>query len=111
MRAPAVDLAGATGLGEYAALLHDAAVLVSGDTGAAHLAAATGTRSVTIFMAGDPVRWAHAGPRHRTARVAVGCSPCPHLHCPHDGRLHLRCGHELPVAAVLAEAEAVLAAP
>jgi ADP-heptose:LPS heptosyltransferase len=105
MAAPVVDLAGATSVGEYAVLLADAAVLVSGDTGAAHLAAATGTRSVTIFMAGDPVRWAHPGPRHRTARVPVGCNPCPHLRCPRD----LRCASRLPVADVLAEVDAVLA--
>jgi ADP-heptose:LPS heptosyltransferase len=104
MSASAVDLAGATSLGEYASLLTNAAVLVSGDTGAAHLAAATGTRSVTIFMAGDPVRWAHTGPRHRMARVPVGCNPCPHLQCPLD----LRCATRLPVADVLAAVEDVL---
>lgn len=104
MTEPAVDLAGDTTVGEYAALLADAAVLVGGDTGAAHLAAAAGTRSVTIFMAGDPVRWAHPGPRHRTARVAVGCNPCPHLRCPRD----LRCATRLLVSDVLAEVDAVL---
>lgn len=109
MTAPAVDLAGATSVGEYALLLAGAAVVISGDTGAAHLAAATGTRSVTVFMAGDPVRWAHPGPRHRIARVAVGCNPRPHLRCPLDRPLTLRCATRLPVADVLAEVEEALA--
>jgi ADP-heptose:LPS heptosyltransferase len=84
MRSPAVDLAGRTTLGGFAALLRDAALLVSSDTGAAHLAAAVGTPAVVCFLAGDPTRWAHAG--HRVARIDVGCNPCPHLECPIDHR-------------------------
>ncbi|MCW2899816.1 MAG: glycosyltransferase family 9 protein [Streptosporangiaceae bacterium] len=94
-----VDLTGVTTLGALAALLRNAALLVSNDTGAAHLAAATGTPSVTLFMAGDPVRWAYRHDRHRAVRAGVACSPCPHLSCPID----LRCAHELSVGAVLGE--------
>jgi len=86
MRAPAVDLTGATGLGGLAALLRDGAVLVGNDTGSAHLAAAVGARSVTVFLPGDPVRWAHRGPRHRAVVADVPCAPCPHLECPIDFR-------------------------
>ena len=71
MRAPAVDLAGATSPGEYAVLLAGAALLVGNDTGAAHLGAAAGTRTVTTFLSGDPVRWAHPGARHRLARAPL----------------------------------------
>jgi ADP-heptose:LPS heptosyltransferase len=110
MTAPALDLAGAPTVGMYALLLGGAAVVVSGDTGAAHLAAATDARSVTVFMAGDPVRWAHPGPRHRVARAAVGCNPCPHLDCPLHGPRHLRCAAALSVADVLAEVDAVRSA-
>ena len=100
MRAPAVDLTGATGLGGLAALLRDAAVLVGNDTGSAHLAAAVGAASVTVFLAGDPVRWAHRGPRHRTAAADVPCAPCPHLRCP----IEFRCAATVGPAAVLAAA-------
>ena len=58
MRAPALDLAGRTPLGALALLLADAALLVTNDTGVAHLAAATRTPSVTVFLAADPARWA-----------------------------------------------------
>ncbi|WP_233495651.1 glycosyltransferase family 9 protein [Geodermatophilus sp. TF02-6] len=86
MRASAVDLTGATGLGGLAALLRDAAVLIGNDTGSAHLAAAVGARSVTVFLPGDPVRWAHPGRRHRAVVADVACAPCPHLVCPIDFR-------------------------
>ncbi|HWC27093.1 MAG TPA: glycosyltransferase family 9 protein, partial [Solirubrobacteraceae bacterium] len=107
MSAPAADLSGRTTLGSLAALLDDAALLVASDTGVAHLAAAVRTPSVTAFLSGDPVRWAHPSPLHRTARVDVGCNPCPHLDCPIDHR----CAARLSPGAVLAEAEQLLARP
>ncbi|MGY1742043.1 MULTISPECIES: glycosyltransferase family 9 protein [unclassified Blastococcus] len=100
MRAPAVDLSGATSLGGLAALLRDAAVLVGNDTGSAHLAAAVGGRSVTVFLPGDPVRWAHRGPRHRALAPDVACAPCPHLVCP----IEFRCAQTVRPDAVLAAA-------
>jgi ADP-heptose:LPS heptosyltransferase len=106
MRAPAADLAGATGLGGLAVLLRDAAVLVGNDTGSAHLAAAVGGRSVTVFLAGDPVRWSYAGARSRAVAAAVPCAPCPHLRCP----IEFRCAATVPPAAVLAAARELLGA-
>jgi ADP-heptose:LPS heptosyltransferase len=104
MRAPALDLAGATGLGGYAALLAGAELLVASDTGAAHLAAALAVPSVTVFLSGDPRRWRHdaTGP-HRVARVQVECNPCPHLDCPIDHR----CAQRLSVSHVLREVDAL----
>ena len=104
MRAPAVDLTGATGLGGLAALLRDCAVLVGNDTGSAHLAAAVGARSVTVFLPGDPVRWAHRGPRHRAVVADVPCAPCPHLECPID----FRCAASVSPRQVLAAARDLL---
>ncbi|WP_066944500.1 glycosyltransferase family 9 protein [Microtetraspora fusca] len=102
MRGPATDLTGRADLGTYAALLRRAALLVCADTGVAHLAAATGTPSVTVFLSGDPRRWAYGG-RHLVARSGVGCSPCPHLTCPID----FRCATRLPVSAVLERVDAL----
>lgn len=104
-RAPVVDLTGATDLGTYAALLSRAAVLAANDTGTAHLAAAVGCPSVTVFLSGDPRRWAGYGPAHRVARVQVECNPCEHLTCPIDHR----CADRVTAEHVLAEAEALLA--
>jgi ADP-heptose:LPS heptosyltransferase len=104
MRAWSVVLAGRTTLGTLAALLEAADVLVGNDSGPAHLAAAVGTPSVTVFLSGDPVRWAHDPQRHRAVRADVGCNPCPHLTCPIDHRCATRVG----AGAVIAEAQALL---
>lgn len=54
------------GLGTYAALLQDAAVMVANDTGPGHMAAALGTPLVSVLGPTDPVRW-----RARGARVQL----------------------------------------
>jgi ADP-heptose:LPS heptosyltransferase len=104
VRGATVELCGRTDLGTLAALVADAEVVVGNDSGPAHLAAAVGTRSVTLFLSGDPVRWAHDLPAHRVARVQVECNPCPHLNCPIDHR----CATRLDVRRVVAEVDAAL---
>ena len=104
MRAPAIDLTGRTDVGGYAALLRHAALLVTNDTGAAHLAAAVDTPAVTVFLSGDPVRWAHRLPHHRAAVVDVGCNPCGLLACPID----FRCATGVSVSHVLRLADEVI---
>ncbi|HEX6498089.1 MAG TPA: glycosyltransferase family 9 protein [Micromonosporaceae bacterium] len=51
------NLAGCTDLGELAALVADARLLVSGDTGIAHLATGYGTPSVVLFGPVPPAWW------------------------------------------------------
>jgi ADP-heptose:LPS heptosyltransferase len=74
MRAPVLDLAGRTGVGTLAALFARARVVVSNDTGAAHVAAAVGATSVVVFpAAGDPDRWAPLdAARHRRVTPPPG---------------------------------------
>jgi ADP-heptose:LPS heptosyltransferase len=104
MAAAAYDACGATSLGGFAALLRSAAVLASTDTGAAHLAVAVGTPTVTVFQSGDPRRWAgFRRDRHKVVRADVGCNPCPHLDCPIDHR----CATRVTVPAVLEQVELV----
>jgi heptosyltransferase-2 len=65
-------------------LLARLSCLVSGDTGVAHLAAAVGVPTVTLFGPTDP---RHTAPRARRARVIVrpvACAPCFLTDCPID---------------------------
>ncbi len=55
---PVLDLAGATVLGTFAALIAGLDLLVTNDTGASHLAAAARTASVVLFGPSRPERWA-----------------------------------------------------
>jgi ADP-heptose:LPS heptosyltransferase len=58
MTAPCVDLTGRTSMGMLAALLADAALLVSNDTGVMHVAEAVGTPLVAVSFDPEHWRWA-----------------------------------------------------
>ena len=76
MRTPPLDLAGATDLGTFAALIARLDLLVTNDTGASHLAAATATRSVVLFGPSRPGRWAPLdGARHRVVDALAAAPP------------------------------------
>lgn len=80
-----VDLSGRTSLGALAALLQDARLLVSNDTGISHVAAAVGTPSVVIASGSDVARWAPIDARrHRVLSHSVPCRPCMYRDCPID---------------------------
>jgi ADP-heptose:LPS heptosyltransferase len=65
-------LAGRTSITELAALVAGAALVVSGDTGIAHLAAAFGRPSVVLFGPVGPERWGPpAGPHRALTRAEV----------------------------------------
>lgn len=64
---PVLDLAGQTDIGTFAAVIDRLDLLVTNDTGASHLAAATATPSVVLFGASRPEGWAPLDRgRHRT---------------------------------------------
>lgn len=82
----AVSLAGMLSLKESAAVLQQAGLLVSNDSGPVHIAAAVGARTVVIFgrnKAGlSQVRWKPLGEGHRLIQKDVGCQVCLAHLCP-----------------------------
>lgn len=95
---PVIDVSGMTSLGGLAALLSTARVLVTNDSGPAHLAAALGVPTVTVFQAGEPARWAPPDrSRHVPVEAGVSCQPCSHQECPID----FRCATSIAVGEVL----------
>jgi ADP-heptose:LPS heptosyltransferase len=67
MRAPSHNLALPISIGAMAALLADARLLVTNDTGVSHVAVGLGLPSVVVFFATDPRQWAPLDARlHRT---------------------------------------------
>lgn len=66
-----MNLCGNTGLLEAAALLEQCDAFIGNDSGLGHLAAATGTPTLTVFGPGQPERYHPWGP---LARWVGGCS-------------------------------------
>ena len=63
-------------LAHAAALLERADLYVGSDSGLAHLAAAVGTRAVTIFAPADPDRVCPFGNRDLVVQSPTHCAPC-----------------------------------
>jgi lipopolysaccharide heptosyltransferase II len=88
MEQTALNLAGKTSLPQLAALLQRADVLISGDSGPMHIAAAVGTPLIAIHGPTDP---AHSGPVSPSAtilRSGIWCSPCYNVKDPADCRFY-----------------------
>ncbi len=81
---PDVVLAGRTDLADLAALVADARLVISGDTGVAHLATGYGTASVVLFGPVPPARWGPPAdrPRHRVLGVSHWPEPERHRNVP-----------------------------
>jgi ADP-heptose:LPS heptosyltransferase len=80
------DLGGRTSFPELAALLAGARVLVSGNTGPAHLAAAVGTPVVSLYAPTLPaVRWRPWMVPHELLHADVPCAGCRARECPVEG--------------------------
>lgn len=90
-----VYLAPPTDLGELAALLGGAALVIGGDTGPVHLAASFGTPTLAVFLASD---WRRNGPLGvRTAAIS-GAADAPTLP---SGTARTRARREVSAAEML----------
>jgi ADP-heptose:LPS heptosyltransferase len=78
-----LNLGGRTSLGVLGAVISRLAVLITNDSGPAHVGYALGMPTVTVFGGSDPRTWgpgARAG--HRVLAHPVPCRPCNHGRCP-----------------------------
>lgn len=69
------DLCGRLGLDELAAVVAGARLVISGDTGVAHLATAYGTPSVTLFGPTPPAHWGPSIDPHLHTVLYAGSAP------------------------------------
>jgi heptosyltransferase II len=103
-------LAGKFDLLQLAALLEECDLVVSGDTGPMHMAAAVGTRVLALFGAADPARTGPVGAGHRVLQAAgVPCIPCRSRTCKHIP--YLACMESLSVETVFAAIQEMLKHP
>lgn len=104
-----VDLGGATGLAGLSAVLARAGVLVAGNTGPAHLAAAVGTPVVSLYAPTVPaVRWRPWGvPYALLGHQEIGCAGCRARACPVPGH---PCIDRVPIAEVVRAVDKLLSA-
>ncbi len=79
-----VDVCGSADLPTLAAVLERLDVLVTGDTGPMHVAAAVHTPIVAVFGPSDPIRYAPPAAIARVVRIDLPCSPCNRIRRPPD---------------------------
>ena len=79
---PTLRMQGATDLVMLAALLQQCRLLVTGDTGPMHLAAAVGTPVLAVFGPSMPWRYGPLVEPSRIVRVDLPCSPCNRIRMP-----------------------------
>lgn len=75
------NLAGQTTLKELCSVLSGAAVVVGGDTGPLHIAAAVGVAAVALYGPTDPQRSAPYGAKITILQSKVPCAPCHRQAC------------------------------
>jgi heptosyltransferase-2 len=97
----AVNLAGETTMAELIGLLDRCNLLVTNDTGPAHVAAALGTPTLTIFGPTNEFETAPTGTQAEMIRAeGIECARCMYRDCPIDHRCMTRIAPEDVLARV-----------
>jgi lipopolysaccharide heptosyltransferase II len=76
MHQQAINLAGKTSLPQLVALLQQASLVIGGDSGPMHIAAAVGTPLIAIHGPTDPALSGPISPTATVLRSDIWCSPC-----------------------------------
>jgi ADP-heptose:LPS heptosyltransferase len=102
---PWLNLVGRTSLAELGAVITRLSVLITNDSGPAHIAYALGTPTVTIFGGSSPERYGPPKSRlHQVLAHEVPCRPCDYQVCP----IEYRCLAGVTVQQVVEAASAVM---
>lgn len=126
---PVLDFVGQLSLGESAEMYRRAKLFIGPDTGATHIAAATGTPTVALFGPSDTIRWgpwpkgwpAGSNPwplvgsgRRGNVYLLQGegaCVPCKQEGCERHVESTSQCLETLPTSRVVAAAAEMLGLP
>jgi ADP-heptose:LPS heptosyltransferase len=81
----AFNLAGGTSLSELRGLLSMSFLHLGVDSGSAHIAAATGAPTITIYGPSDWYDWAPVGDKHKVVLPDGECVPCRKKGCDNQG--------------------------
>ncbi len=92
-------------LKEFAAVLKKVDLVVAGDTGPVHMAAAVGTPTVSLYRASDGRRRGPRGPGHAVVQSSFDCSPCFRTECDRNEQ----CSRSITVDAMVRAVESALA--
>jgi heptosyltransferase II len=90
MQTPALALAGQTSIAELKGVLACSSLVISNDTGTAHLSAALGVPTVVVFGPTDQTSTRPFSDIAAVVRHQVECSPCMLRDCPIDHRCMTR---------------------
>jgi heptosyltransferase-2 len=99
------NVCGETSLPQLVALLAQARLVISNDSGAMHVTAALGRPQIALFGSTNPTWTAPLNVHAQVVYRAEPCSPCYARTCPLG---HLRCLREITPEQVLHEAERLL---
>ena len=99
MKSPPISLVGQTSMRDLAALFSSCSIFIGNDSGAMHVAAASGLPVIGIFGSTDPEGTAPVTSQFTLIREPVSCSPCFLRSCPVDHRCMTRIGVDLVFAA------------
>lgn len=90
-QADVLNFIGKLSLVESAAVIAEAAALVSGDSGILHIGVGLATPTVSLFGPGIAEKWAPHGSRHLVINKNLSCSPCTRFGYTPKCRKNARC--------------------
>ncbi len=102
------NLVGKTDLTEAAAIISDAGMMISGDSGLLHVAQSQGIPTVSLFGPSNPLKWNRSSSFNVILKRDIACSPCSRFGIISKCKYGFRCMQEINVAEVLKAVEFLL---